>query len=381
MAIDIGKFSSSSLDLYQLRRDKVSSEKSANTQKAAQEGAVNSDETQNIADDSPAAAVQRFGDSIDEMSILLSQFRNRRDYEKKIGSASESSFEQILDEDVLPKVYALLKVTSSVDGSNIKNLLQQVRSLFPDDSDLVLVLRELLRRRNIDEVVRRRLKIMLQQVEKQANPRRLKAGINVAFKARLFGKALQLDPALMRESYRDFLESDAHEVEVYQDWISTYGAKHRAAVVDFMESSLLSDMDAQDPSCSHIEFGNLLGRLGQVKLIRSSDSAFIDNVLKNALIRAHNDSEQAWLLFMLCVLQHPEHIKDYLQEAIGERIKLSKHAERSSLLHIISQACKNLPRELFYEPEDADVLAREFERLATIAYRYELIELRRGNLE
>ncbi|WP_128821936.1 hypothetical protein [Yersinia entomophaga] len=84
MAIDIGKFSSSSLDLYQLRRDKVSSEKSANTQKAAQEGAVNSDETQNIADDSPAAAVQRFGDSIDEMSILLSQFRNRRDYEKRL---------------------------------------------------------------------------------------------------------------------------------------------------------------------------------------------------------------------------------------------------------------------------------------------------------
>lgn len=73
---------------------------------------------------------------------------------RKTGSTSESSFEQVLDDDVLPKVHSLLKIAAGVDGGNINTLLKQIRLLFPDYSDLVVVLRELLRRRNLDGVVK-----------------------------------------------------------------------------------------------------------------------------------------------------------------------------------------------------------------------------------
>lgn len=343
-------------------------------QQAGQSGAILDDGGRDLEELTPASLLQRFSDSVDEMSVLLAQFRNRRDFEKKVGSASDSSFEQVLDDDVLPKVYALLKIASGQEGASIEQLLKYVRSLFPDDSDLVLILRELLRRRDLDEVVKGRLKTMLKQVEQQANPRRLKAGINVALKARLFGKALDLSPAMARESYRDFLESEAHEVELYQDWIATYGAEQRVLVVDFMETSLLTDMDAQDPSCSQIEFGGLLQRLVQLKLIRSSDSVFLTSIFKNAYISAFNSSEKEWLLFMICVLQQPNEIKNLLEDLLKERIRLSKHRERGSILQTIYQACIRLPQELFLDPENIVSLTQEFERLITIVYQHENIE-------
>ncbi|QJU42326.1 type III secretion system gatekeeper subunit SctW [Serratia marcescens] len=322
----------------------------------------------------PASLLQRFSDSVDEMSVLLTQFRNRRDFEKKISSSSDSSFEQVLDEDVHPKVCAILKITAGAEGANLNFLMRQIRSLFPDDSDIVLVLRELLRRRSLDEITKKRLKTLLQKVEAQANPRRLKAGINVALKARLFEKSLDLSPALIRESYREFLESDANETIVYQDWIATYGVEKRTLVVDFMESSLLTDMDAQDPSCSKIEFGHLLQRLIQLKLIRSSDANFLKVIFNNTIISAFNSSEREWLVFMFCVLEHPGEIKKLLEELLQELMRLSGYRDRGCILQTIYQACINLPGKLFSEPAYMDVLVKELEQLITIVYRNESAE-------
>ncbi|MGK2888125.1 MAG: HrpJ domain-containing protein [Candidatus Malihini olakiniferum] len=62
-------------------------------------------------------------------------------------------------------------------------MLQQARALFTDESDLVMILREILYRRNLDEIRRKRLKALLFRVKKKADPKRLKVGINFALKA------------------------------------------------------------------------------------------------------------------------------------------------------------------------------------------------------
>src|SRR5438132_989894 len=73
---------------------------------------------------SPAAMLQRFVDSTDEMSAAMVQFRNRRDLKKT--EAVADGFERVLEEDVLPKVQQVLK--AALIFASTFELLQQVRS-------------------------------------------------------------------------------------------------------------------------------------------------------------------------------------------------------------------------------------------------------------
>ncbi|OHX10804.1 SepL/TyeA/HrpJ family type III secretion system gatekeeper [Chromobacterium sphagni] len=342
---------------------------------ALRQGEARQADAQQLEDASPAAEVQRFVQASDEMAAALTQFRNRRDYDKKLGHLADS-FERVLDEEALPKAQQILQVAKS-HGVSAEELLRQARALFPDDSDLALVLRELLRRHQLDEVVRKRLKALLRQVEEQAEPKSFKAGINCALKARLFGKALDLSPGLLRASYRQFLESEAPEAEIYQDWVSSYGYQRRATVLDFIEGALLADIDSQDPSCSGLEFGNLLGRMSQLKALRSADALFVGRMLGNPLVCRFNPDEADWLLFLLSLLQQPQHVDALLAETVGDAALLSRHADHSSLLQALYQACKALPPSLFVDEGWQPALLEEFRRLAGIAYRHELTEKRR----
>ena len=329
-----------------------------------------------VEDESPVALLQRFAESTDEMSAAMAQFRNRRDLEKKTGAAAESSFDRVLDEDVHGKVDQIMKAVKGTANINIDDLLRFVKSLFPDDSDLVLVLREMLRRRGLDKVVKGRLEKLLEHAEQQADPKKLKAGINVALKARLFGKALDMSPALMRESYRNFIESESHEVLIYQDWIISYGSEHRTIVVDFMESALISDIDALDPSCSNIEFGDLLGRIGQLKLLRSSDIAFVRTLLNTPLVKEINDVERDWVFFMLGLLQHAASFGDHFANLVRQQ-ELLKRSKLSRLLQLIYRACKKIPQELFFEHMDKENLEQELGRMASETWQQENAELRK----
>ncbi|WP_304529162.1 YopN/LcrE/InvE/MxiC type III secretion system gatekeeper [Chromobacterium sinusclupearum] len=332
-------------------------------------------EAQRADDASPAAEMQRFLQSTDEMAAALTQFRNRRDYDKKLGHLADS-FERVLDEEANPKAQQIVQVAKAL-GIRVEELLRQARALFPDDSDLALVLRELLRRRQLDEVVRKRLQALLQQVEEQADPKSLKAGINCALKARLFGKSLQLSPGLLRASYRQFLQSEAAEVEVYADWISSFGYQRRVLVLDFIEGALLADIDSQDASCSRLEFGYLLGRLGQLKLLRSADTLFVGRLMGNEHVCAFNGNESDWLLFLLSLLLQPQDLDALLADTVGRSALLSRHSEHSTLLQALYQACKALPPALFVDPRWQEALLEALRHMAGIAYRHEQAERRR----
>lgn len=330
-------------------------------------------------DSTPAAEVQRFVQSADEMAAAMAQFRNRRDFEKKSERLTDS-FERVLEEDALPKANQILLVAKGQKVSP-EELLKQARALFPDDSDFVLVLRELLRRRKMDELVAQRLQALLQHVEAEADPKLLNAGINSALKSRLFGKTLELHPRLLRASYRQFLQSDAAEVDVYTDWISSYGYQRRVSVLDFIESAMLADINAQDASCSRREFGYFLGRLSQLKLLRSADTLFVQRLLANPVIQTVNPHEQDWLVLMLSLLQQPHALDTFLADTVGRQALLSRHSEHSALLQVLYLACKALPPALFLDENGHALTLEALREMSAIAYRQEQIEQRRQQSE
>jgi len=327
------------------------------------------------ADETPAGRVLKFIQSSDEMSALATQFANRRLYDKK-GDSLSDGFERVLEEDAIPKANTLLKVASAKEDS-LENLLHYARSLFPDDSDLIMVLRELLRRK-LSETLKKTLKALLEAVEAQANPRETHAGINCALKARLFGqKHLALKPSLLRGSYRQFLQNERNAMEDYKDWISCYGYQYRGLVLDFIKSALLTDIDSQDPSCSKLEFGDLIGKLSQLKRLRSGDELFIKKLMSNNVIASLNKSEPEWLMLFFSLLHYPEQIGDHLHLLLGDAFLLAYHRERSTALQIIFQACKSLPHELFECSDSAYQLLMNLQSFVSISYKFELIEGRR----
>lgn len=360
---------------YRPRPLSVLSTKQIARQDAQRDVVRHGDVRQAISEESSVAQVEHFVQTTDEMSAAMAQFRNRREYEKKNDSLS-GSFERVLDEEALPKAKQILQVAK---GHNVspEELLSQARALFPDDSDLVLVLRELLRRRKVGEVVTLRLQALLQQVEDQAEPKPLKAGINCALKARLFGNTLELRPGLLRASYRQFLQSECSEIEVYADWIASYGYQRRAPVLDFIESALLVDINAQDASCSRLEFGALLNRLSQLKRLRSADAVFVNRLLASSITQAFNVHEESWLILMLSLLQQPYELDRLLADTLSRSALFSRHSEHSSLLHVLYLACKALPSSLFVDGRGHEVTLETLCQMATIAYQHERVERHR----
>lgn len=327
-------------------------------------------------DESPAAQLMQFAQATDEMSAILTQFNNRRAFERKNAQSGETSFDQVLQEDIEPRLDKLMTILQSSEGGNIENSLRQAFALFPDESDLAMVLREKLRQRNLEEIVRQRLQKLLAHLEKEADPKRLKAGINVALKARLFAKALSLSPALVRESYREFLQSNDHQTQIYQGWVQNYGAEKRAIIIEFMQQALVSDIEASDPSCSHIEFSYLLGRMRQIREIRSCDILFIDGLRQAKPLCSPEYDERELLFFLFAVLLYPDSLNEIVNQTFGEDLARLNKTEQATFLQTLYRACRALPVTLFYEEEYREALLENFMALTDEALLQENIARR-----
>jgi type III secretion system protein len=345
-----------------------------NAQKAAEQPPPQAHGDVELDDSGTVTAALRVVQISDEMSAVLTQFRSRRHFELKSDSLSDT-FERVLDDDTLPKVQRVIGLARLADKP-VSWLLQQLRGVFPDDSDRVLVLRELLRRERLDTGSHRRLERVLQATLAEASPKPMNAGINTALKARMFSASMAVRPGLLRETYRDFLASDDGAVSCYQDWIARYGAPRRMSVLMFIEDALLTDISAQDPSCSHAEFGYLLARLADLKRLRSADGLFIDSLLGDELICRHNPDETEWLVFLMGLLTYPDALDQLLLGALGAHLLLSAHRERASVLQTLRRLSLQLPPPLFIDEQAPQRLARQFARLADITYARECLEPR-----
>lgn len=375
MAINVN---GSSVINYQVMQRVHNAQKNRENSEVKQD--ASSDNTiENSGDEDNTGLLQRFTESVDEMSAAISQFRNRRDINKKSSNAEDANFFEVLDDEAEIKFVKVIEVMKNIKGAELPILLTQVRSLFPDDSDLVLILRKALKEKLLDEITKANIKNLLTEVLIVTNSKRLKAGINIAIKARLFSKPLALNPTIVRESYRDFIESQAHEIDIYQDWISTYGLDKRNVVVNFMEDALLADFDSVDASCNDIEFGYLMGRIGQIKIIRSCEQLFTNQLMNNTYASGFVRNEKLWMYFLFGVLQQPIELKCYFYEILSVSQSVINGRQKSNLLNLLRIYCDRLPINAFYSPDGRDVMKTSFSHFASELLILENSELRRSN--
>lgn len=344
--------------------------------KPVDEGAAQMADADRVEDTNPAALQWKLAGMADDMASVATQFRNRREFENK-NAVSGDGFDKVLEDEADAKAEKLVEVLAAQGGS-LDALLAHARGLFPDDSDLYLVLKELLRRKQLSQLQRTRLEGLLSSVMQQADPKMLKGGIHCALKARLFGAALGLKATLLRQTYRRFLEGGRLPLEDYQDWIVSYGYKMRHIVLNFVEESLSTDIRAEDPSCSHLEFGNLLAHMHALKMLRTADYEFIKRLMSRRLVTAYEDEEADWLLLLCALIRQDLPSADLLTEMM-EAARLSTHAQRSVWLNAVRSACKHLPQELLDQrggPASFVTVLATIDQLIDTSYAAEMLEQR-----
>lgn len=331
------------------QRSKAQEKKESSNAKVSEEGSVDSQQFLEVGEESSADMLAKVSQSVDEWMQGFSLFRARKDLTSKSGADAENNFDSILEENSLQKIAQLLKRVTNVKGNNIRDMLFTFFKQFPDESDRVIILRKALQRSDIDESVKVTLRSVLKKLEETGNPKLLKAGINVALKARLFGQSLGISASLLRSTYRHFLESEGDDIETYKGWISTFGYKKRHNILEFIEEALLIDISSRAPSCMDLEFGKLLSNLLKLKKIRSLEFEFIQRLLTHKNITCVSSSEEQWLLFVFCIQQDPKGIETYLGDIVifsNTRDNASKKARFYQSLYAL---VKSLPDDFFNE--------------------------------
>ncbi|EDY5736408.1 YopN family type III secretion system gatekeeper subunit [Salmonella enterica] len=256
---------------------------------------VDTDANTGIIEDTPAAELWKLYQEAGEMSAVLTQYINRRLYEKRFSELS-GNYDYILEDEVLDKTDRIFEVLQNSRLTH-RELMNLAREIFPDESDLVVVLREFLRQKRISEVIRQKVRDLLKEVENSTDQKFIKSGINSALKARLFGKKLDISPKLLRASYRSFLMNDQSTVDIYIEWISNYGSQKRYSVLEFIEGTLLGDINSLDASCSNVEFGLFLKKFCLLRSLRSAELLFIRYVTENKVIKRFDINDDTWLFF------------------------------------------------------------------------------------
>lgn len=299
-------------------------------------------------EESPAAEQWKHLHATDEMSAALTQFSNMKKLEskKKNGDSLFSNFDAILEEDVYEKAGKILNAAKN-DNTGFQFLRNFTKQLFPDSSDLILILRELISNKEIEKKTKKKLEEILKEAEEHEEPKFYKAGINCALKAKLFGKKLNLQPKILRSAYRGFLYEDEESIDFYIKVISNFGAKNRSDVVDFFESLLLCDIGASDPSCSRIEFGFFLKKIAEIQKIKSFETNFVNEMTMNKISKKYIKDEVEWLLFIINLIKYPTAIESIMSDTIGKVSIQATRREMSFLLTAIHDSLKKVPETLF----------------------------------
>lgn len=308
-------------------------------------------------------AAEQFLNSIDEVSAYIAQIRHQKNLAKQVNFLAEPELDFVLEDEAHEKIDRLIPVLKGEGRSNARELLLKARELFPDSSCRIAALRVLLRRRaQFDDDISV-ISEALAEEEKQVETKPTRAGINVALKARLYGRKLKLSPASVRTAYRDFIQSEESELALYEKWVMYYGAERRHFLIDFMEKALLTDIEASDPSCNDAEFGFLFKRLSQVKLIRSGDLSFINAIKNNEIVYAFNKDENKWLLFLIAVLTNPDEVYGALNEVGGLNLDKATVKDKAKFIQSVYVCCKVVTERIYSEPECREILLQNLRDL------------------
>lgn len=284
----------------------------------------------------------------DDLSGLLSSLRRSRSKEPEGGDVREQAWmDHVLEPKGPEKIAALrlqLQQLPSRDPAAIRALLSQ---LFPDPSDAVAVLKALMAEEELKEIRESLAELHDELLGKQdSNGRGIRAGLNIALKARLHASPLRATAAQLRHTYREFL-AGGEPLDAYEQWVEMYGFARRARVVAFIEQALAADMYALDPSCTRIEFGLLLQRVRQLTTLRSADHLLMSNCWNPELMSRIGVDQPALLAALFRMVRHGGGLAELFAGVFGGIRYALDIQEKTCLAQGMRRFLKALPHGLW----------------------------------
>ncbi|KVN98513.1 hypothetical protein WJ69_34215 [Burkholderia ubonensis] len=289
-------------------------------------------------------------DAQEDMSEVMAQFARRLG---RRGSARRSDdAERILEPEAEEKLDELGRLIE-FSQPNAQQLLGDARRRFGDVSDLMLALRELRRRRRLEGEPVDIVDDAIEELARAADPKLMKAGINVALKAKVFGKRMRLEPARLRQLYRQFLLFEGTYLMIYESWVEEYGLKRRRRILDFMQAALTYDMHSLDPSCTGAEeFGPLLSLLGRARTLNSADEQFLDRLVQSKLRVSAELTEALGITILLSALRSSANVAVMLEQLLAPELTALAPKEQSRIVQSVLRAAIALPLTVFDAAED-----------------------------
>lgn len=304
----------------------------------------------------------------DDLAGLVSSMRRNRARGADEGSpAAQAWHEHVLDPKGPEKLAALrlqLDQLPSVDLATLRGLLS---ALFTDPSDAVAVLRTLRSGAELEELAE-----VLDALEQElmdggpAQGMAVRAGLNVALKARLHAARLAASPVQLRQSYREFLDV-GEPLDSYEEWIALYGFERRSRVVDFIEHAMAADMYALDPSCSRIEFGQLLQRVRQLTTIRSADHLLLACCWDAAMMPRIGVTQPALLSALFALVRHGGGLRNLFDSVFQQVTYALEAADKVRFAQNMRRFLKAVPHGLWQSVEQQVEAQQELEGLLSAA--------------
>lgn len=223
----------------------------------------------------PVVSLQeQISNAAEEMADMLSTFGRFSKSGRKNDNLENDFLSAMLDEKADEKCELLVKQVVKMSFNN-NELLKYARNLFPNDSDLMLVLRELLLSRRLSTQQKKSVEAAIQELGQFADTPKMQSGMNIGRLAQRFiatqGEYCNLSASELRASYLRFLALELPGSYVYQDWIEQYGCHNRQRLLAFTLNALVTDMKANEPGIHFDEFGPLCRRLSEARVINSLD--------------------------------------------------------------------------------------------------------------
>ncbi|MEY1229151.1 type III secretion system gatekeeper subunit SctW [Proteus terrae] len=246
----------------------------------------------------------------DDMSMVATLFSQRfgQRLEKKANRGKNTLYiaEEGADKK-LDKVMMLFRKS----GRSLQELLQYLRKMFPDESDLVMVLRELLRKKKLGAQLDAGIENEINNLLEGENGKQIRAGINIALQAKAFAKLLSLDASTLRNLYRIYINLDLEPIYFFQMWIEEYDLKQCTIILNFLTQSLICDMQSLMPSCSKSsEFGYLLERVNKLRTLYSFIEMNVKTLEKKDLKNTITEKDLYQLIFY--GMTFPDEMEKYL---------------------------------------------------------------------
>lgn len=283
----------------------------------------------------------------DDLSILKTSLRRRRDGEGESVS-SEAWIDHVLEEHAEER-FIQLKAVLSQGRDSLAAFRSMLGQLFPDPSDMAAVLQALLADDELAEELRSELETLLASFKEGSDARAIRAGVNVAIKAKLGARRTGVDAKGLRSAYRRFLERDLAITSLYELWIEQYGFEHRFNVIDFVENALAADMYALDPSCSRIEFGQLLQSSRSLATLRSSDNTILKYCWIESIMRRIAIEPADLIGSILDVVRNGGGLPGLLLTSWSSGKFAWSAGEKSQLAQGLRRALKSIPHDLWFD--------------------------------